>query len=365
MQNEVLKSTVSARSMNFHYMPQLDALRAFAVMFVLFEHWLSEIQSIHLIPFGMIGVTLFFVLSGFLITQILITGRINSEEADSSKIYSIRQFYIRRTLRIFPIYYLTIFAASIFNIQNIREKILWFLFYASNIYFYKTGNWDGSVSHLWTLAVEEQFYIVWPFIIFFIPKKYLLKSIWFFILLGPLFRTALYALSGRSEWELGFIYILTPSCMDCFSLGALLAYYRIFVNENFTFSGSKAKLFLLMNFVSIAVLLFFEENLISVLLFRFNVSFVCLWIISKASIGFKGILKPVFENKTIMYIGKISYGIYLYHNFIPLIYSSLKLPPLQNLFLRFSVYAALLILISSISWFLIEKPINGLKKYFT
>ncbi|MBK8553825.1 MAG: acyltransferase [Ignavibacteria bacterium] len=147
------------------YMPQLDSLRTFAVFSVLIGHWFAEFEKFSNFPFGMFGVTLFFVLSGFLITQILISGRIDTEEIFKKKIHSIKQFYIRRTLRIFPIYYITIFICLLFNVQDIRDKFFWFLFYASNIYFYNINDWAGSLSHLWTLAVEEQFYLLWPFII--------------------------------------------------------------------------------------------------------------------------------------------------------------------------------------------------------
>ncbi len=347
------------------YMPQLDSLRAIAVLLVLFEHWAPENSVLKLLPVGMIGVTLFFVLSGFLITQILIKSRNLSEEMDSNKIHSAKQFYIRRTLRIFPIYYITIFILYFFNIQDLRQKFLWFLFYASNFYFYNIHNWDGSLSHLWTLAVEEQFYIIWPFIILFIPKRLLLRSIIFVIFLGPLFRMVLFYFSDRSDWTVSFIHVLTPSCMDCFGLGALLAYFRINENKSFILRNKPALIFLSLNILSIIILLFFEENIFSVFLFRFNISAICLFIISKTSLGFSGFLKNIFENKILMYLGKISYGLYLFHNFIPLIYSAFKMPAIQDAYLKFMVQVSILIFISSVSWFLIEKPINNLKRYFS
>lgn len=345
-------------------MPQLDSLRAFAVFFVLIEHWFYQAEWSKFIPFGMIGVTLFFVLSGFLITQILISSRITSEEKGGTKIHSLKQFYIRRTLRIFPIYYITIFILFIFNIQNIRDKFLWFLFYASNIYFYKINDWAGNLSHLWTLAVEEQFYIFWPLIILFVPKKYLLKSIIGIIIFGPVFRSCLFVIDGSSEWSSSFIHILTPSCMDCFGLGALIAYYRIFERGRQIIKPKTAVLFLTLNITSILILIFFDENVISVFLFRFNISVVCMFIILKGIRGFSGQVGRILENPALMFLGKISYGLYLYHNFIPLIYSTLGLPALNNIYTNFIVQMCMLIFISALSWFGIEKPLNNLKKYF-
>lgn len=346
-------------------MPQLDSLRTFAVFFVLIEHWFQMASWSKILPFGMIGVTLFFVLSGFLITQILLNSRIKAEEKGEHKVHTLKQFYIRRTLRIFPIYYLTIFICYIINLQDIRDKFLWFLFYASNIYFYKINDWAGSLSHLWTLAVEEQFYIFWPFVILFVPKKYLLRSIIAILFFGPVFRSILFILNGSSEMTLSFINILTPSCMDCFGLGALMAYYQIFKKDKAVLKFRSAIIFLILNFVLIIILMFFEESVISVFFFRFCVSVICAFIIYGAINGYRGLAGRILDNTVLIFLGKISYGLYLYHNFIPLIYKAIGIPALSNLYLNFIVKICMLILISTVSWYMIEKPMNRLKKYFS
>ncbi|MBK8553827.1 MAG: hypothetical protein IPL53_23360 [Ignavibacteria bacterium] len=92
---------------------------------------------------------------------------------------------------------------------------------------------------------------------------------------------------------------------------------------------------------------------------------VCVYIIYKASSGFRGMTGKILELPFLIYLGKISYGLYLYHNFIPMICKVLGLPAFGNIYINFMVQLSLLILISSLSWFLIEKPINGLKKYFS
>lgn len=348
-----------------NYMPQLDSLRTFAVFFVLLEHWLYQAEWTKVFPLGMTGVTLFFVLSGFLITQILLKSRTTAENKNENKFHSLRQFYIRRTLRIFPIYYLTIFVLYYFNTESIRDKFLWFLFYASNIYFYEINNWSGSLSHLWTLAVEEQFYIIWPFIILFIPKKHLLKSIVSITILGPVFRTVLYLLGDRSEWALSFIFILTPSCMDCFGLGALIAYWSLTDDDPFLKRPILAYAFLIINIAVLVILSFAAESPFSIFLYRFSISAICMMIISKASRGFKGIAGSILENPFLRYLGKVSYGLYLYHNFIPMIYSSLGLPVMSNIYFNFVVQLMLLVILCTLSWYLIENPINNLKKKFS
>src|SRR5690349_14285354 len=92
------------------YVVQIDALRAFAVFLVFVFHWWPLSSVFNILPNGLIGVTLFFVLSGFLITRILINARARAEETGASRLRVCRQFFLRRALRIFPIYYLTLVA---------------------------------------------------------------------------------------------------------------------------------------------------------------------------------------------------------------------------------------------------------------
>jgi len=183
-----------------------------------------------------------------------------------------------------------------------------------------------------------------------------------------------YTYSGTSQ--INFITILTPSSLDCFGLGALLAFYRIYKNKAFDFKNLLSKSFLLLNILTFILIFFFKNYLFEISLYSkygyvlnpmliwFNTGVIFLFIISRASIGFKGILKRILENKMLMYLGRISYGLYLYHNFIPVIYYKLGLPPITNPYGKFFVWFTLLVVVSSISWFLVEKPINGLKKYF-
>lgn len=358
------KTDTKAVSHPISYMPQLDALRAIAVFFVLIQHWLTDRTWLLSVPFGMFGVTLFFVLSGFLISKILFQSKLNSVYHNKGVTHILKQFYIRRILRIFPVYYITLIVLFIFNIENIRAISGWFIFYASNIYLYLIHDWAGVLSHLWTLAVEEQFYIIWPVLMLFTPQKHLLKVIFLMILIGPVSRSVMYYFSDGSEMSVDLISILMPTCMDCFGLGALLAYLRTYSGKNFNFNNLHGFTFLSLNILFIVISGFFEENFIIVFLYRFSVSVVSLFLIAKASTGFGGILKRVFENRYLLYFGKISYGIYLFHAFIPPLYEYFNLPQTGNIYLQFFIQGAILSLLSSISWLIIEKPVIGFKRNF-
>ena len=156
------------------YMPQLDSLRTIAVFGVMLHHFWPEAEIRAGLTFGFLGVQLFFVLSGFLITGILLRGREVAHRTQQSARKSFGLFYARRFLRIFPLFYATLAVAWWVGLPEVRDSVFWHLAYASNIYFVHIGDWHGSISHLWSLAVEEQFYLVWPFIILLTPRRFLL-----------------------------------------------------------------------------------------------------------------------------------------------------------------------------------------------
>lgn len=133
--------------------------------------------------------------------------------AGISQLTVFKNFYARRTLRIFPIYYLAITALFILGPKtatDIRESFLYFVTYTSNFYFYENG-WDGMLSHLWSLAVEEQFYLIWPWIVILVNKRFLPWIIALAIAIGIV-----------GQVTVGDI--LTFSCFDGFGIGALLAW---------------------------------------------------------------------------------------------------------------------------------------------
>jgi len=136
---------------------QLDGLRAFAVALVIISHWLPASYFINYLPNGEIGVDLFFVLSGFLISEILIKAKDKMSVGQLSGISIYRSFVFRRALRIFPIYYLSLAILRVLPTPlQFKQNFFYYVTYTTNIYFYQIRHWNFG-SHLWTLAVEEQF----------------------------------------------------------------------------------------------------------------------------------------------------------------------------------------------------------------
>jgi peptidoglycan/LPS O-acetylase OafA/YrhL len=361
------------------YMPQLDGIRAIAVMLVFCSHWLPQNNLLHSFPLGRIGVDIFFVLSGFLITKILLKERFEADPYVSTdrKIYI---FYVRRALRIFPIYYLLLALIYISNMEDARSSLLWYASYMTNFYLFKEHSWINHLSHLWTLAVEEQFYLFWPLIMMFVPKNKLLKVMVFFIVLGPVSR-AIFFLINPSYYV--FNNILTVNCIDTLSLGALLAYIH---SGNFQFTINKSVLYIMGGaMVSIIVLSAagLLHNFIISVFHSTAVALLAIPVIHKASTGFQGKTGKLLENKFIIYIGKISYGLYLYHNFIPKLYHKLFekfnvqnipvpftdgytfAPLIENRYILFPLFLLTALAVATFSWYIIEKPINSLKSRFS
>jgi peptidoglycan/LPS O-acetylase OafA/YrhL len=288
-----------------HY-PALDGLRAYAAMAVLAYH-----TTIACFWLGWVGVHFFFVLSGFLITGILL----KSKEAGNY----FKVFYARRFLRIFPIYYLVLFsvlALAAIGGRNIQSAG-YYIFYIQN---FKLAfhNWDINtfprwLNHTWTLAIEEQFYIFFPLLVRFLKEKALVIACFILIALSVFTRYYLSLKLPDNTINWGN----TVSNLDFLSAGALLAIgirriepekiirvlwiaFALFVVAFWLlthkpFSGPIYLTNLHGQFFFIGLLLFAAITVLGL-------------VINKARV-----LQLLFENKAAVYVGKISYGLYLYH----------------------------------------------------
>ena len=212
------------------YVPALDKLRGLAILSVLLFHMpvlirhdsLVEKLAINALGLGWAGVDLFFVLSGFLITGILIDER-------ASPAY-FRTFFARRILRIVPVYVafllFSMWIAPRIGVSppasalRLRELQGWYWSYLINIYIALHG-WsaaaDGAL-HVWSLGVEEQFYLLWPVAVLLIPVRALPRTALACVVGAELFRIAFVLSAGKGEAN----YVLLPTRMDTLAVGAFL-----------------------------------------------------------------------------------------------------------------------------------------------
>jgi peptidoglycan/LPS O-acetylase OafA/YrhL len=364
------------------YFSQLDGIRFVAVALVLIDHWLAEKN---VLPLGHLGVTMFFVLSGFLITRILIQSKLKDDKTGRSHWFSVKQFIIRRSIRIFPIYFLAIFVLYALDVPPVRETILWCLTYSTNMYIATKQHWMGTIDHLWSLAVEEQYYLIFPYLILFLPTRHYLKVLSVMIILSITLRIYFY-LQGTG-WMVQ--YVLMPTCLDCFGLGGLMAYFYTFKKDSI-FEALNKNLYVFLSLIMLLLTFYFTRqyqlitgekyNFGNLVIERFIGSVFCFFLIIRAVSQYSGFMQWFLENPVVSYFGRISYGLYLYHNFVynyfhtpktSIVLRALRkiqgiLPAIsQNDIFELLYFFGITVFIATLSWFLIEKPINNLKKYFT
>lgn len=380
--------SISVRS---QYFPQLDGIRTLAVLMVIVSHWYRGEDFLFLYYGGAMGVGLFFVLSGFLISHILL----EQQEAFLSgnrdeKIRILKTFYIRRTLRIFPIYYLYIGLILAIGLGQSREVWGWLLTYTYNIQLFLTNRWhSGFIEHLWSLAIEEQYYLIWPALLLFCPPRHHFRLVIGFILMGIICKASFYL------HDLTFLHIrdsqyskFPVSQFDGFGMGSLLA---LFMRRGITipYAGLGFVVFWSISFfIKWSPVHFHGMSFLGQVLPFYFVGCACL--IYLAAVGMNGIPGWLFGNSIVVFLGKISYGLYLYHLAVPALGNwlisrseffksvfrktyefSLQYPEIS--FLQTGIpaviiwifYSLLLLGLTSISWYLIEQPINKLKKLFT
>lgn len=355
------------------YYKHLDGVRAFAVLLVVIHHWIEGNLPFQFLGetyrFGAVlhlggtmGVHLFFVLSGFLITNILMGQQDAFQNGDVSiRMQILKTFYIRRTLRIFPIYYLYVGILLILGLGQVREVWVWLITYSYHLQLFFSNKWlPGYIDHLWSLGMEEHYYLLWPGLLLFTPRRYNLHLILTFISIGILTRGYFYLDNPYTQ------YAKFSTCVfDAFGIGSLLAYgyrngYKIPGSWWLYWAGFVVWIMLRSPWAH-----FHGKSFLAVIIPAYSIG--CAFLVAMAVNGVKGVSKPLFENNLVIYLGKISYGIYLYHLFIPDLCVWLGRQLNVNVgkeWYWLPLWVSICYGICTASWRLIEQPVNTLKNRF-
>ena len=304
----------------------LDGVRGLAILMVMAVHFVGDAPAdgtlqrlvVKAASYGVLGVDLFFVLSGFLITGLLLEAR--------GQPHYFRNFYARRTLRIFPLYYGVL--AVLFLVlpalvtpspllEVARRHQTWLWTYTTNFYIALTSSWASLtyVSHFWSLAIEEHFYLVWPLVVFSFSRTVLERICVGVILVGLALRLVLVA-GGMSELS---VSVLTPCRIDTLVVGALLA---ILVRREGLgtrlVERAGALLLVLLGAVLVVSLFGVLTGLWLPVLHQIRGSlyaflFGALTLASlRGSSGRERLARP-FRGRLLRFFGKYSYGLYVYH----------------------------------------------------
>jgi peptidoglycan/LPS O-acetylase OafA/YrhL len=355
------------------YFPGLNGLRAIAAIGVVLSHITISLGKFKLDPtifgtygglpkgldIGVYGVTIFFTLSGFLITYLLLA------EKEKSKDIDIKKFYLRRLLRIWPLYYLYLFACLLVILlgdQTIdSNNIYYYLFYASNILLILYRTALPYLGHYWSLGVEEQFYLFWPWVvkkskIYFIP---ITSSI---ILILTATKIVLHFTLSDSMLEMA----INTNRFHCMLIGALGAAFYYLQNELFL-KITTHKITQFLSWLFVAAILLNQLFVLNIFLDNEIVSIVSVFLIM-GQITVKNRLINL-EIGIFDYLGKISYGIYVIHPLLILLFSKVLKTyegnSIQKYFLVYTSITLTTIGIAHISYEYFEKYFIRLKDKFT
>ena len=363
----------------------LDGVRAIAVLLVFSVHYMGFFTFFA----GWIGVLVFFVLSGFLITGILYDNRDES--------HRFRNFYVRRTLRIFPLFYfawlLVLVASLLLHASWHPLQLLWVVylgnyvrFIAGNLsmdhIFTAHSNLPLEIGHFWSLAVEEQFYLIWPLVVFWVrTRKTLLRICGLTVVAVLLLRIALWATVPDSVLSMELLYRVSFTQCDAFMLGGLMALWMRGPEKDALLRHSSKILFIAMAALVVAYVAnngFHARNLLDTSAWMSTYGFT---LVDCAAAGL--ILcalrpdSPVFRVTTswpLRIVGRYSYGIYVYHVLLmpflhtyvlPVNAAAPKLAYRLHLALSTSIDLLIVVAVSALSYHVVELPFLAMKDRFT
>ena len=359
----------------------LDGLRAVAFLIVFLFHTRN-------LPFGWLGVQMFFVLSGFLITDILL----RMKEKLPRREFFVK-FYGRRFLRIFPLYYfyLILLVALIFllpalDLKGLKTEISPRFFNQIGVAtFYAYDFFHASVffvrshflAHLWSLSVEEQFYLVWPLLIFLTPREKFKQLCFTAIGLGFIFRLIItfayraHAFPFLSNDPQQSVNVLPFSHLDAFAFGAYISRFELPRPrlQLLVLALTVPAIGLLTDFLTKGTITFalgydlpmtgFYKEVWGYTLLNYLFA-VLIYCVARTHL-----LTGILESAPLRYLGKISYGLYVYHYGIIAIVTALFRKYGVDYSLRspqmFAVAMSATVLIASLSFYLLERPITNLK----
>jgi peptidoglycan/LPS O-acetylase OafA/YrhL len=346
--------------------PYLDGLRGYSILTVIISHWLLSVHmATWLLPAkllfgnGVLGVNIFFAISGFLITTLLL------REWDESGSISLRGFYERRIARIFPAAYTYIAVVALLTIIGIVQ-LRWGAFLAASLFSWNygtllnlfTGSRDMEVfNHFWSLSLEEQFYLFWPGCLLLLGRLRSRNVALAAVIALPFLRIASYALFPKSHYQLTAMF---HTGVDQIFWGALaaLAYAggsHLKWRETRWFGRLTLGYAIACIFAVAGAAEFFHgiERFIAPTVYSSFASLLLLWLLS----GSGGPIRAILEWKPLCWVGLLSYSLYVWQQLFIVSVSPLWTP--------FPINVGIAFLAAILSYYLVEAPLRKkIRHYF-
>ncbi len=350
--------------MKISYRPEIDGLRAVAVGVVILYHSKISLFGHRYFEGGFIGVDIFFVISGYLISSIIF------KELITKRSLNLKYFYERRVRRILPVLLIIMLVSFLFSwffllpssFVDFSKSILYTLGFSSNFFFHYSGQDYYSPSglfkpflHTWSLSVEEQFYIIFPFTLFII-FKYFRKYLLLILIIGSLISLSLAEWTSRNSPSLSFYFLHTR--LWELLIGSILAYYEIIRGHRSNYKFLNLILPLVGLLLICHSVFFFNDQILHPSIFTLSpIIGVCLiiWFSNKDEF-----ITKILSSKLFVGVGLISYSLYLWHYPIFAFMRITELSHDNKTAQFFSI--AILFILSISSYILIEKPFRN-KKY--
>ena len=355
------------------WLPPLEGLRGAVIIMVILYHSADGLVSNGglqgaakwLFAFGWTGVDLFFVLSGFLITGILLDTR-NAENYFSA-------FYMRRILRIFPVYYVSLavifwLEPRLLDIPAVKHK-LWYVVYAQNWMGFAVSPNEHSVAHFWSLGVEEQFYLFWPLVIFkFKPRQILQITVW-----GIVVSMASRIVLLEMHVSHANIFRITIARMDALLYGAAV----LCLTRDKAWIGvlrRSSKFLWLAPMVVLPALRLMARpySLNHTMIQRFGytataLAYAALLVSLVLTIGERSALQSIFTSALLRTFGKYSYAAYIWHILVRDALARLELKYFSHPLypgIHIPIWMLATLMVSMCSYVLVERPFLSLKRFF-
>ena len=348
------------------HLPGLNGIRAIAALAVIFSHiglsldefGLKKLEDIDLAGYG---VTIFFSLSGFLITYLLLI------EKERFEYINVKQFYIRRILRIWPLYYfylfITVATVLVYHLQPIGGNLWYYIFFSANAPFI-FGTAIPLLGHFWSLGVEEQFYLFWPWVVN--KTSRLFRVIVIFILFIIMLKVAAWVLFKKTGIVIPYqvIHVTRFHCMAIGALGAILFHrrHKLFLDISYSIIAQVVSWLFV---ASLAFSLFQGGSLIK----HEAVAIIAVVLIVNVAGNSKSLIK--LNGWIPDYLGRISFGLYVYHPLIIFLTAKAlgryleQIEPVTRAIIVYPLLLTLTVVVAGISYRFFEKRFLVLKTGFS